>query len=228
MPLVRPQHLGIKRALGEAESRGALTRWPAIISYYLPYYLGPWDWTTGARGDAEGWGRDPAEVRGNRGRARPYWSYPPTWEMPAGLINSRDLWSTSGWFTAASLSRIYTTAADRFMEDSAAWSLLPPPPSSPTNHFSLRYPTSFVPYLLHLLFPPRSLSYYCTRTRVRKHARVYSISHGHWLSIYVRIGARRDGNGCRIGGWDGRNEEGREARHTRGQTVAWIAGWKGE
>ena len=46
--------------------------------------------------------------------------------MPAGLINSRDLWSTSGWFTAASLSRIYTTATDRFMEDSAAWSLLLP------------------------------------------------------------------------------------------------------
>lgn len=50
----------------------------------------------------------------------------PTWEMPAGLINSRDLWSTSGWFTVASLSRIYTTEADRFMEDSTACvSLLP-------------------------------------------------------------------------------------------------------
>ena len=82
-----------------------------IISYYLPYYLGPRTWV-------RGW-------RTHIGCAAVL-ILSPTWEMPAGLINSRDLWSTSGWFTAASLSRIYTTTTDRFMEDSTAVVPLPP------------------------------------------------------------------------------------------------------
>ena len=152
--------------------------------------------------------------------------------MPAGLINSRDLWSTSGWFTAASLSRIYTTAADRFMEDSTAWSLLPPlssPRPVPSRHPPplTTFPPS-VPHLLRpasppsLLLPPlpfsATLSFVLSRTYTCSEAtREYSISHGRWSFIYVRIGARRsgvgdgergrgDGNRRGIRRWEYRNE----------------------
>ena len=114
----------------------------------------------------------------SRTLARPYWSYPPTWEMPAGLINSRDLWSTSGWFTATSLSRIYTTAADRFMEDGAAvvplsLSFSPsrpsvppsPPPSLPAFVFLSRTLVSLYPHSLSLTL---SLSFLSISRRVHR------------------------------------------------------------
>ena len=84
---------------------------------------------------------------------RPYWSYPRTWEMPAGLINSRDLWSPSEWFTATSLSRIYTAVPDRFMDDGVASGLGSLSLSFPCswNVLSLLRQLLHLPTLLHVL-----------------------------------------------------------------------------
>lgn len=93
---------------------------------------------------------------------------------------------------------------------------LPPlPPLRPlTNHFSLRYPTSFIPCLLHLLFPPHSFvllhTYTCSEARA-------SIFHFTWtLIVHLcahRRAERRQQMQNRRMRWKKRG--GREARHTR-------------
>lgn len=100
--------------------------------------------------------------------------------MPAGLINSWDLWSTSKWFTTSSLSRIYTTTTDRFMEDGAAVV----PHSLPfTRLFSLS---------LHLLFntypwPSACVCSYVTTRHQRASLPPPSPSRPSFLISYVAI-----------------------------------------